>query len=163
LHYARAGVWDKAAGHLEHTAVAAVATAAYREAAECAERALEALAHLSPGRDRQERQVELLLLRGLALLITAEFEAGLRTYQEAERLALALGDGPRTMRARHGQSWMLGSLGRHAEALAAAESARALAVDSGDHVTAAFADVIMDRARYSLGIYQTSGAADTSA
>jgi DNA-binding SARP family transcriptional activator/tetratricopeptide (TPR) repeat protein len=154
LHYARGGVWDKAALHLERAAVIAARTAAYHEATQCADLALDALAHLPASRECQERQAEVLLLCGLGLLVTADFERGLWTYEEAERLAVATGDAARVRRARHGRSWTLGSLGRHAEALAAAESARALASESGDQLDALFADVIMDRARYSLGRYE---------
>src|SRR5262249_1646392 len=93
------------------------------------------------------------------LLASAEFERGLESYQNAERLALELADVARIRRARHGQSWVLGSLGRHTEALAAAESARELAAGSGDHAAAAVSDMIMDRARYRLGDFAKCGAA----
>jgi predicted ATPase/DNA-binding SARP family transcriptional activator len=161
--HCRAGeVWGKAATYLRRAGAQAIRQAAVREAVALYEQAMAALAHLPETRATLELAVDL-RLDLLGTLLWADLSHMGATLDEAERLALALGDSGRiawihVFRSRH-----LYVSGRSADALRAAQRAVATARSVDDAGLASAAQYALGLASIVTGDYRVARACFTSA
>jgi class 3 adenylate cyclase/tetratricopeptide (TPR) repeat protein len=84
--------WARALVYLRQGGTKAAARSAHTEAVALFEQALQALAHVPPGRSRDEQAVDLRLLLANSLVPIAEVRPIIDHLREAERLAAGLGD-----------------------------------------------------------------------
>ncbi len=91
-HAVRGEVWERAVHYLTQAGHRALARSAGREAALCFTRSLDILPRLPRGRERLERAIDLRCDLRTALLPLAELDRILGHLQEAEPLAVELGD-----------------------------------------------------------------------
>jgi class 3 adenylate cyclase/tetratricopeptide (TPR) repeat protein len=158
-HALQGGLWDQAVRLFRKAGAKAAAHSAYREAVTCSEQALDALAHLPPGKERDELEVDLRLDLHNALTPHGEVVRMLETLHEAERVAGALGDQRRLGRIAaymtQGYWWS----GQPDRAVESAERALAIAGTLGDRALATIATLRLGQAYLSLGEYRQAIAA----
>ena len=92
LHYHEAGVWDRALFHLTRAGIRARHETGLRESVRLLDLALLAVAHLSPGQETTEREVDVRLALDQALVPLGELDAALAHLRRAERLSTELED-----------------------------------------------------------------------
>ena len=153
-HALQGGLWDKAVLLYRKAGAKAAAHSAYREAVTCSEQALHALAQLPPGKERDEREVDLRLDLHNALTPHGEVVRMLDTLHEAERVATALGDqrrlGQIAAYMTQGYWWS----GQPDRAVESGQRALAIAGTLGDRGLAAIATLRLGQAYLSLGEYR---------
>jgi DNA-binding SARP family transcriptional activator len=136
-HFLAGKIWSDACGHLYKAGAHAYSRWALLEAVTCWNQALTALAHVPPGGDKLQRDLELRLrLRG-ALTFLAEHQLAHSHVRRAERLALALGDRERQAAAAGYRAICLRAFMRYRAARAAANRALTIAVELGDPIAEA--------------------------
>ena len=126
-HYAEGEVWAKAVPFLRRAGTAAADRSAYREAAASFERALAALEHCPPERATTEQAIDLRLDLARAYLPLGRHRERLALVEEAERLAVAIGDPTRLGWAHRGMAGVLYNLRQFDRAIAYGERALAAA------------------------------------
>ncbi|MCI0549106.1 MAG: tetratricopeptide repeat protein, partial [Candidatus Rokubacteria bacterium] len=144
-HYAAGGVWAKAVAFLRRAGSAAADRSAYREAAASFERAMAALEHWPPGRATTEQAIDLRGDLARAYLPLGRHRERLALRQEAERLAVAIGDPTRLGWAHLGMAGVLRYLLESDRAIAYGEWAIAAAQALGDRA-------LRINASYTLGL-----------
>ena len=152
-HAAQAEVWDRAAAYFRQAALAASLRAAHREAAQCGEQALHALAHLPPHRSTLEQEADIRFHLARALYSGGELGSARREYERAEGAAARLGDQGRLAQVAAGLTYLLGSVGDHAGAIAAGERARASASALGDLPLQIWTSISLGREHFATGEY----------
>ncbi|HKC08858.1 MAG TPA: AAA family ATPase [Methylomirabilota bacterium] len=153
-HALQGGLWDQAVLLYRKAGAKAAAHSAYREAVACSEQALHALTNLPPGKERDEREVDLRLDLHNALTPHGEVVRMLETLHEAERVATALGDqrrlGQIAAYMTQGYWWS----GQPDRAVESGRRALAIAGTLGDRGLAAIATLRLGQAYLSLGEYR---------
>ena len=109
-HYADGEVWAKAVPFLRRAGTAAADRSAYREAAASFERALAALEHCPSERATTEQAIDLRLDLARAYQPVGRHRERLALVEEAERLAVAIGDPARLGWAHLGMAAVLYNL-----------------------------------------------------
>ena len=120
-------MWGKAVTFLRRAGTAAADRSAYREAAASFERALAALEHWPPGRATTEQAIDLRLDLARAYSLLGRQGERLAIVEEAERLAVEIGDPARLGWAHLGMAGVLGLLLDFDRAIAYGERALAAA------------------------------------
>jgi tetratricopeptide (TPR) repeat protein len=118
------------------------------------EQALSALSHLPETRDTREQAIDLRLALRTALTPLGDVGRILAYLREAEALAVALDDSRRLGRVSDLLSFHYHFMGMHAQAIAAAQRALALAATSGDGVLQAQASEHLGIASHAQGDYR---------
>jgi DNA-binding SARP family transcriptional activator len=131
-HYADGEVWAKAVFFLRRAGAAAAERSAYREAAASFEQALAVLKHCPPGRTITEQAIDLGLDLARAYIPLGRHRERLALVEEAERLAVAIGDPARVGWAHLGMAAGLHNLRELNRAIAYGERALAAAEALGD-------------------------------
>ena len=131
-HAVQGELWDKAVLYLRQAGIAALGRAANREAASLFDQALAALAPLPPTCDTQELAIDLRFDSRTAFVPLGEFERIFDALQQAETLAVALGDQRRLGEACGYLCHVLWMTGRLGEGLSYGQRAQALAESLGD-------------------------------
>ena len=153
-HHAFEGrVWDRAAGYLRRAGRRALARSANREAVERFTRALTALSHLPQSRARQEEAIDLRFDLRSALWPLGEIDTMVKLLSEADELARELGDARRQGLVAVARSHYFFLMSRHVEAVAAADTALALARATGDRALECDATLYMGIVHGALGNY----------
>jgi DNA-binding SARP family transcriptional activator len=153
-HYRAGEVWDKAVGFLREAGAAAAARTAPRDAVTCYEQAVAALRHLPESRDTQQQLCDLCFRLGHSLYMTGQFEAAIASYRQAEDIAASLGDYPRLGEISAGMAYLLGSEGKHREAVAAGERALTIAVAHRNLALQVWTSIGLGRSHFALGRYR---------
>ncbi|MGE3651250.1 MAG: AAA family ATPase, partial [Reyranellaceae bacterium] len=150
-HAINAERWDRAVVHLREAADAATESFAFKAAVFYLKRALDVTTKLPPGEASDRTRLDLLLsLRGL-LGATDEFAEVNRLLDEAEAIAMRLGDPDyqaRILAARIPVLSILGDLGGAAEA---GRRSRLMALKSGDRSLLAAANFFLGQTHFSRG------------
>jgi class 3 adenylate cyclase/tetratricopeptide (TPR) repeat protein len=154
-HHALQGeVWDKALVYLRQAGEKVMVQSAHREAVGYLEQALSALSRLPETRDTCEQAIDLRLALRTALTPLGDVGRILAYLREAEALAVALDDSRRLGRVSDLLSFHYHFMGLHAQAIAAAQRALALAATSGDGVLQAQANEHLGVASHAQGDYR---------
>src|SRR5262249_17961806 len=152
-HALRGEVWDKAVAYCRQAGDKAVARSASREAVACFEQALVALEHLPEDHARHEQAIDVRFGLRHALSQRREFGRVLTYLREAEGLAQALGDQPRS---GWGAAYMASAFwgaGDPQRAVEAGQRALALAGTLGDASLQVVTHTLLGRVYYGLGDY----------
>ena len=134
--------------------MAATIRAAHREAAQCGEQALGALGHLPGDRATLEQEADIRFNLARALYSGGELAPALKEYERAEAAATRLGDQRRLAQVAAGLTYLLGSLGDHAGAIAAGERALTRASTLGDLPLQIWTSVSLGREYFATGEYR---------
>ena len=153
-HAAHAEAWDRAATYFRQAAMAASIRAAHREAAQCGEQALGALGHLPGDRATLEQEADIRFNLARALYSGGELAPALKEYERAEAVATRLADPRRLAQVAAGLTYLLGSLGDHAGAIAAGERALATASSLDDLPLQIWTSVSLGREYFATGEYR---------
>jgi DNA-binding SARP family transcriptional activator len=144
-HYAEGAVWPRAVPFLRRAGSAAADRSAYREAAAGFEQALAALEHCPPERGTTEQAIDLRLDLARAYLPLGRHRERLVLVEEAERLAVAIGDLTRLGWAHQEMAAVLYNLRELDRSITYGEGALAAASMLGD-------GTLRMRASYVLGL-----------
>jgi DNA-binding SARP family transcriptional activator len=142
-HYADGEVWAKAVPFLRRAGAAAADRSAYREAAASFEQALAALEHCPSERATTEQAIDLRLDLARAYQPLGRHGERLVLAEEAERLAVAIGDPARLGWAHRGMAAVLYSLYQFDRAIAYGERALAAAEALGDRALSVQASYVL--------------------
>jgi class 3 adenylate cyclase/tetratricopeptide (TPR) repeat protein len=153
-HALRGEVWDKALVYLRQAGEKVMVQSAHREAVGYLEQALSALSRLPETRDTCEQAIDLRLALRTALTPLGDVGRILAYLREAEALAAALDDPRRLGRVSDLLSFHYHFMGLHAQAIAAAQRALALAATSEDGVLQAQANEHLGIASHAQGDYR---------
>src|SRR5262249_21592383 len=145
---------DKALIYCRQAGEKAMVRSAYREAVGYFEQALRALPHLPETRDAHEQAIDLRLALRTALTPAGDMERIFVSLREAEALAAALDDPRRLTQVLLCLSRAFSQRGAQAQAIAAAQRALALAMDSGEVVLHALAHHYLGTAYQAQGDYR---------
>ena len=156
FHAFRGEVWDQVVEHARQAGRRAAARSAYREAAAFFDQAVIAYEHLPSTGELLGEQIDLRFELRNALIPTSEISKSLGQSQQAEQLALKLGDRRRLGWATAFHARDLTLVGRPSDALNAAHRALDVAGCDGDLVIATRSYVAL--AAYSQGDYTRSAA-----
>jgi tetratricopeptide (TPR) repeat protein len=152
-HAAHAEAWDRAVTYLGHAAMAASIRAAHQEAAQCWQQALGALARLPAEQAALEQEADLRFNLAQALYSGGDLDRALEEYGRADAAAARLGDQRRLARVATGLTYLMGSRGDHAGAVAAGERALASASALGDLPLWVWTSVSLGREYFAQGEY----------
>jgi predicted ATPase len=150
-HALRGEVWDKALAYCLQAGEKALARSAPREAVGYFEQALSALQHLPDRRDTREQAIDLRLALRTALIPSGDLGRSLAYLREAESLAAALDDPRRLGHISRFLSLHYYIMGRHDQAITAAQRALALATAGRDVVLQALANQCLGTAYRAQG------------
>jgi DNA-binding NtrC family response regulator/tetratricopeptide (TPR) repeat protein len=153
-HAVQAEAWDLAVGYLRQAGRAAAERAAHREAARCWERALVAVGHLPGDRDSLEAEADVRFNLAHSLYSSGDFDHALEEYGRAQAAAERLGDPRQLALVSAGLTYLLGSRGDHAGAIAAGERAMAIASSLGDVPLQVWTSVSLGREYFAQGEYR---------
>ena len=153
-HALRGEVWDKALSYCRQAGEKAMARSAHREAVGSFEQALSALAHLPETRDISEQAIDLRLALHNALFPSGELGRSQVALREAEALAVVLDDPRRLGRVLLFLASHFNNQSAHAQTIATAQRALALATADGDVVLHALAHDRLGLAYYGRGDYR---------
>jgi DNA-binding SARP family transcriptional activator len=159
LHCVAAEMWPEAVRHLGRAADHAFSRSAYREAATCLEHALAAVSHLPRTREILDETLDLHLQLRTALWPLAEFDRIARALEDAEPLAMALGDRPRLGRIAAFMSVLRWITGDFRAARAFGQRARNVATALGDEALGTMSAFYVGLAHHLLGEYDDAEAA----
>src|SRR5262245_13072502 len=152
-HYRDGEAWDKAASFLHLAGRQAATRSAHQEAVACFEEALSALRRVAPGREADERDVDIRIELRQSLYPMGRFDDLIRHLREAARLAEKIGDCARLARVSayvSNHSWITGDL---PHALEAGRRTLALAEGLGNAGLAVEANFRIGQVHWSLGRY----------
>jgi tetratricopeptide (TPR) repeat protein len=154
-HAWRGELWEKALLYSRQAGEKALAQSAHHEAVGCFERALSALQHLPARRDTRAQAIDLRLALRTALFPLGDVRRILATLREAEALAAGLDD-PRRLGqvSRFLAQHLYFFMGRHDQAITAAQRACALATTGGDVALYALANLFLGVAYQAQGDYR---------
>jgi tetratricopeptide (TPR) repeat protein len=155
-HALRGEVWEKAVVFLHKAGTKAADRSAYREATAYFEQALDALRHLPPHPEWQERAIDLHLDASNALLVSGERAKTVDQAHEAEALAESLGDERRLGRALAtlaSRAWLWGDSDR---VLDLGHRALATAIRVNDIPLQTSVNFLLGRSRHARGDYRAS-------
>ena len=150
-HAINAERWDRAVVHLREAADAATESFAFKAAVFYLKRALDVTTKLPPGEASDRTRLDLLLsLRGL-LGATDEFVEANRLLDEAEAIAMRLGDPDYQARILAARSPALSGWGDRGGAAEAGRRSRLMALKSGDRSLLAAANFFLGQTHFSRG------------
>jgi class 3 adenylate cyclase/tetratricopeptide (TPR) repeat protein len=155
-HTLKAESWEKALSYLRQAGAKALASSANREAVSHFEQALNAIPHLTDGREIRERAIDIRFDLRNSLLPLGEFERLHGYLQEAERLAKALSDQRRlgwSLIYRCHYLWMTGQA---RDARATGQDAHAIAEQIGDFELSIVTSFYLGLACFAAGDYHAA-------
>ena len=153
-HALQGGLWDKAVLLFRKAGAKAAGRSAYREAATCFDQGLAALEHLPESPERSEQAVDLRFDLHSALIPLGEVGRMLSTLEEAERLAVSLGDQRRLGQVAAYMTQCFWWTGKPEQAVESAQRALAIGQALGDRALEAVATQRLGQAYASLGQYR---------
>jgi tetratricopeptide (TPR) repeat protein len=152
-------LWEKAVDYFHSSARKARARSAYREAAACYDHAIAALAHLPDDRAARARGVKLRFELHSLLAPLGETSRAIKSLNEAEPLAEALGDRPMLARLLSQRGTCLWLRSRYDLALESGQRALDIAIAIGDRTSQVNVGYVLGMVHYTLGNF--SRAIDT--
>ncbi len=153
-HALQGGLWDKAVLLFRKAGGKAAGRSAYREAATCFDQGLVALEHLPESHARSEQAVDLRFDLHNALIPLGEVGRMLTTLEEAEQVAVALGDQKRLGQVAAYMTQCFWWMGKPDQAVESAQRASAIGQALGDRALEAVATQRLGQAYASLGQYR---------
>ena len=153
-HALHSEVWNKALAYCRQAGEKALAQSAYHAAVGYFEQALQALAQLPETRDLCAQAIDLRLAARTAHRALGDFERLLAELREAETLAERLADPRRLAQVSLYLSNHASLMGAHAQAIAAAQRALALATADRDGVRQALAHLYLGAAYQTQSDYR---------
>ena len=156
-HYREGEVWDKAVTFLQKAGFEAAARTSTRDAVACYDGALSALGHLPASRASLERETDLRFSLGHARYVLCEFEPAIESYRAAEALSGRLGDDHRRGHVLAGMSYLLDTIGLHAQALEAGERALTISHAIANEPLRIWTALGLARTCFAMGQYRRAG------
>jgi class 3 adenylate cyclase/tetratricopeptide (TPR) repeat protein len=155
-HALRGEQWDKALSYCRQAGAKAVSRAGYREAVTYGEQALVVLTHLPDDHERRAQKIDVHLALQASLWQVGEVPRMIDLLEQAESLAMALGDENRLGAVFLDTSFHLFLIGQQDRALEAGQRALAIAKNRGDTSLEIETNLNLGRIYTTLGDYRAA-------
>jgi len=152
-HAMRGEVWEKALEYLGQAGAKASGRSAHGEAAACYEQAIEALRHLPETAEVRRRGIDLRIALRNALFPLGEVSRISRRLDEAEALAMAIGDRERLALVLSRRAHYFWSVGESSSGLDAGQRALAIAMELDNLPLKVAAAYFLGQLRHTRGDY----------